>query len=76
MAMPVTMDIVLKDDSKINLQLPVEIWMQGAEHMIHVPTKMVFLSVIIDPDNKVPDSNRESNIWKGKGFATEMFYSL
>ena len=65
MAFPVTIEIILKDGSKMNLQLPVETWMQGPEHTIHVQTTQKIQSVIIDPENKLPDSNRSNNVWKG-----------
>ena len=64
MALPITIKVVLKDDSKINLQLPVETWMQGEEHTIHVQTTQAIQSVTIDPENKLPDSNRINNKWK------------
>jgi hypothetical protein len=65
MALPITIEVVLKDGSKMNVQLPVETWMQGAEHTIHVPTTQAIQSVTIDPENKLPDSNRSNNVWKG-----------
>ncbi|HJY21263.1 MAG TPA: M1 family aminopeptidase, partial [Hanamia sp.] len=65
MAMPCTLEVVLKDGSKQDLQLPVETWMQGSVHSIHLPTTQPVQSVIIDPENKLPDSNRENNVWKG-----------
>jgi hypothetical protein len=65
MALPITIEVVLKDGSKMNVQLPVETWMQGSEHTIHVPTTQAIQSVTIDPENKLPDSNRSNNVWKG-----------
>ena len=65
MAMPFTLEVILKDGSKQDLQLPVETWMQGSVHSIHLPTTQPVQSVIIDPENKLPDSNRENNVWKG-----------
>ena len=64
MALPITIEIVLKDGSKMNLQLPVETWMQRAEHTIHVNSTQAIQSVTIDPENKLPDSNRSNNVWK------------
>ncbi|MEO7314610.1 MAG: M1 family metallopeptidase [Ginsengibacter sp.] len=65
MALPITMEVILKDGSKMNLKLPVETWMQSAEHTIHIATREAIQSVIIDPENKLPDSNRSNNVWKG-----------
>jgi len=64
MAMPCTVEIVLKDGSKQNLALPVETWMQSAVHTIHLPTTQPLQSVTIDPVAMLPDSNRGNNSWK------------
>jgi aminopeptidase N len=64
MAMPFTLEVVLNDDTKTILKLPVETWLQGDTHTIHLPTTQQIKSVTIDPDNKLPDSNRQNNIWK------------
>jgi len=64
MAMPCTVEIVLKDGSKQNLALPVETWMQSAVHTIHLPTTQPLQSVTIDPIAMLPDSNRGNNSWK------------
>jgi hypothetical protein len=64
MAMPSTLEIVLKDGSKQALQLPVETWLQSDVHKIHLQTTQQVQSVIIDPENNLPDSNRKNNIWK------------
>jgi len=61
MAMPATIEIVLKDGSKQRLQLPVETWMQTATHTIHLTTTQKIRSVTIDPDALLPDSNRKNN---------------
>ncbi len=64
MAMPCTIEIVLKDGNRQNLQLPVETWMQSAKHTIHFTTTQPLQSVTIDPAAMLPDSNRENNFWK------------
>jgi len=64
MAMPCTVELVLKDGSKQNLALPVETWMQSAVHTIHLPTTQPLQSVTIDPVAMLPDSNRGNNSWK------------
>jgi hypothetical protein len=61
MAMPATVEIVLKDGSKQRFQLPVETWMQSATHKIHLTTTQKIGSVTIDPDEVLPDSNRKNN---------------
>lgn len=63
MALPLTLQVILKDGSKMNIQLPVETWLQGNTHAIHLQTNQPVRSVVIDPDNKLPDSNRKNNAW-------------
>lgn len=65
MAFPVTLQAVLEDGSKLKVDLPVETWMQGDTHTIHLKTEMPLASVTLDPDQKLPDSNRQNNSWKG-----------
>ena len=64
MVMPFTLQVELNDDSKTILKLPVETWLQGNTHTIHLSTTQQIKSVIIDPENKLPDSNRQNNVWK------------
>ncbi|HSN09084.1 MAG TPA: M1 family metallopeptidase [Hanamia sp.] len=65
MAMPFTLQVLLKGGSKEIIQVPVETWLQGDTHIIHVETNKPIQSVIIDPKNMLPDSNRKNNEWKG-----------
>ncbi|MEO8854672.1 MAG: M1 family metallopeptidase [Ginsengibacter sp.] len=65
MAMPCTLQVVLKDGSKQEIKLPVETWLQSAHQTIHLKTTQPVQSVTIDPNNQLPDSNRENNVWKG-----------
>ncbi len=64
MALPLPVEIVLKDGSKINISLPVETWLQSSANIFHVQTMQAIESVTIDPENKLPDSNRNNNVWK------------
>ncbi len=64
MAMPSTIEIILKDGTKQGIELPVEIWMQSSVHTIHLQTTQALQSVTIDPKDLLPDSNRSNNVWK------------
>ena len=64
MAMPATIEIILKDGGKQSFQLPVETWIQSAIHTIHIPLAQPLQSVTIDPASMLPDNNRENNSWK------------
>jgi hypothetical protein len=64
MAIPFTLEVVLKGGSKEIIQVPVETWLQGSTHTIHVESNKSIQSVTIDPKNLLPDSNRKNNQWK------------
>ena len=64
MAMPCNIEIIFKDGTTQNLKLPVETWVQSAEHTIRLNSTQPIISVTIDPTNILPDSNRENNKWK------------
>ncbi|HEX6192261.1 MAG TPA: M1 family metallopeptidase, partial [Chitinophagaceae bacterium] len=64
MPMPVTILIKESNGKEHKLNLPVEIWQRGAEWTISVPTTSEIKEVVLDPDKKLPDWNRENNNWK------------
>ena len=66
MAMPFTVEIVMKDGSKQRLKLPVETWEQQKAITFTVPTTTEVDSVTIDPDHVLPDINRANNTMKVK----------
>jgi hypothetical protein len=63
MALPITLRVILKDGTKMDKSLPVETWLQGNTHVIHLQTTQPVQSVAADPDDKLPDSNRKNNVW-------------
>ncbi len=63
-AMPCSIEIILKDGTKQEIKLPVETWMQSAVHTIYLQTAQPLQSVTIDPAAILPDSNRGNNVWK------------
>jgi len=64
MVMPVTV-LIKETNGKIHtLHLPVEIWQRGAEWRFTVPTTSEIKEVTLDPENKLPDYERENNEWK------------
>ncbi|MBS1656406.1 MAG: M1 family peptidase, partial [Bacteroidetes bacterium] len=64
MAMPFTLEINYADGTKTEMPFPVETWLQSSTHFIHLPATQHIQSVIIDPEKKLPDSNRSNNEWK------------
>ena len=64
--MPVTV-LIKETNGKIHtLHLPVEIWQRGAEWRFTVPTTSEIKEVTLDPENKLPDYERENNGWRRK----------
>ena len=61
MVMPV--DILIKETNgkEQRIILPVEVWQRGAEWTFTVPTTSRVTAVVLDPDKKLPDMNRQNN---------------
>ncbi len=68
MPMPVTVLIKETNGKEQRINLPVEIWQRGSEWTFSVATTSEIKEVILDPDKKLPEWNRENNTWKKKGF--------
>jgi len=64
MPMPVTVLVKEANGKEHKINLPVEIWQRGVTWNFSVPTTSEIKEVILDPDNKLPDWNRENNQWK------------
>lgn len=63
MPMPVTLLLVDVKGRKEKVKLPVEIWSRGDTYVFSWKTKSALKEVIIDPDMRLPDINRENNKW-------------
>jgi hypothetical protein len=61
MAMPFTVEVMMKDGTKQRMQVPVEAWLQNKMINFNVPTTQEVSRVVIDPDNALPDINRGNN---------------
>ncbi len=64
MAMPVEIDIEGISGKKTRMTFPVEVWQRGGSWMFKTSTTEPIKSVVIDPDNSLPDMNPANNIWK------------
>ena len=62
--MPVTLLVTESNGKEHKVNLPVEIWQRGATWTVGVPTTSEIKEVVIDPDRKYPDWNRDNNNWK------------
>jgi hypothetical protein len=65
MAMPVTVAVKEQNGNSSKVNLPVEIWQRGAEWTFKYNSTSMIDSVTIDPDNKLPDINKDNNVWTG-----------
>jgi len=61
MAMPVTVLVKEANGQEHKINLPVEVWQRGPEWTFGVPTTSEIKEIILDPDKKLPDWNRENN---------------
>lgn len=68
MVMPVTVLVKETNGKEHKINLPVEVWQRGATWTFGVPTTSEIKEVVLDPDKKLPEWNRENNTWKKKGF--------
>lgn len=64
MPMPVTVLVKEANGKEHTFSLPVEVWQRGAEWIFSVPTTSEIKEVLLDPDKKLPDWNRDNNKWK------------
>lgn len=63
MAMPVTVEVKEKNGNSGKVNLPVEIWQRGSKWTFKYNSTSMIDSVIVDPDNVLPDINPDNNIW-------------
>ena len=68
MPMPVTVLVKESNGKEQRIELPVEIWQRSSEWKFSVSTTSEINEVILDPDKKLPDWNRDNNTWKKKAF--------
>jgi hypothetical protein len=64
MPMPVTLEIKEVDGTKKRILLPYEIWQRGSTWSFRHDSKSAIESIVIDPENKLPDINTRNNQWK------------
>lgn len=66
MVMPVTVLVKEVNGKEHKINLPVEVWQRGAVWTVTVTSGSEIKEVILDPDKKLPEWNRENNTWKKK----------
>lgn len=63
-AYPLKVTMRYADGKTDSLKIPVEVWYRGAQYAFKVHHAASIESLTIDPENKLPDSNRKNNIWR------------
>jgi hypothetical protein len=63
LVMPATLRIEFADGTKLDRRIPVETWMQSANPVVSLPTSRKIARFSIDPDAKLPDSDRGNNAY-------------
>lgn len=66
MPMPVSVLVKETNGKEHRFDLPVEIWQRGSEWTFHVPSTSEIAEVVVDPDKKLPDLNRDNNKYSKK----------
>lgn len=61
MVMPVDVLVRESNGKEQRIHLPVEVWQRGPSWSFNVSTTSKITDVILDPDKKLPDVNRENN---------------
>lgn len=64
MVMPVTVEITESNGKVSRMKLPVEVWQHGSIWKFGYPSTSKITSVVLDPDNRLPDANDGNNTWK------------
>ncbi len=59
--MPATLEVRLANGGSMRVTVPVETWMKGDHTEIALPTHDKVKSVLLDPDNRLPDIDRSNN---------------
>ncbi len=70
MPMPVTLEIKEVNGTKKRVELPYEIWQRGGTWSFKYDSKSAIETIVIDPDNKLPDTNTKNNSWKPTKFSS------
>lgn len=68
MVMPVDVLVRESNGKEQRLHLPVEVWQRGPSWSFNVPTTSKITDVVLDPDKKLLDMNRQNNSSARKSF--------
>lgn len=66
MALPVVVKITEESGKVQTVKLPVEIWQHGPKWVFRCNSTSKIKQVVLDPDNELPDTDRNNNIYEMK----------
>ncbi len=66
MAMPVMVEVTESNGKKGRISLPVEIWQRGGTWTFRYNSTSTLKTVVLDPDEKLPDINEKNNTWRAE----------
>jgi Peptidase family M1 domain len=66
MALPVIVKVTEENGTSNTLRLPVEIWQRGGTWTFKYNSDSPIRSVILDPNEELPDIDRNNNVWNTK----------
>ncbi|MVM39580.1 M1 family peptidase [Spirosoma sp. HMF3257] len=66
MAMPVTIEVTETNGKKGRVNLPIEVWQRGGSWTFKYNSTSPLKSVVLDPDEKLPDVNEKNNVWRAE----------
>jgi len=66
MALPVVAKITEENGKVQTIKLPVEIWQHGPKWIFRYNSTSKIKQVVLDPDNQLPDTDRNNNIYEMK----------
>lgn len=66
MAMPVTVEVTESNGKKGRITLPVETWQRGTTWTFRYNSTSPLKTVVIDPDEQLPDINEKNNTWRAE----------
>ncbi|MEO6669489.1 MAG: M1 family metallopeptidase [Ferruginibacter sp.] len=61
MILPVIIKVIESNGNMKTIQLPVEIWQRGGNHVFKYASKSKIDKIILDPEKVLPDVNRQNN---------------
>jgi len=64
MVLPSTVEVKFADGTNRRLLLPAETWMSKSAAILHIDSTQPIVSVTVDPDHAIPDSDRSNNVLK------------